>query len=78
MKAPSVAPITAIQVFAEIAGVAAAGAAFNSPVLAAEAALMVGWSVVMRSPLARAEAGCIRRLASIIVEVREGLSGQAG
>jgi hypothetical protein len=47
MKAPSVAPITAIQVFAEIAGVAAVGAAFNSPVLAAEAALMVGWSAVM-------------------------------
>jgi hypothetical protein len=43
MKAPSVAPITAIQVFAEIAGVAAVGAAFNSPVVAAEAALMVGW-----------------------------------
>jgi hypothetical protein len=44
MKAPSVAPITAIQVFAEIAGVAGAAGAGRLA-----AALTVGWSVLMEA-----------------------------
>src|ERR1700755_278236 len=47
MNAPSVAPITAIQVLADTAGVA--GAAAEVGRLAAEAALRVGWSVLMEA-----------------------------
>src|SRR5437763_10123217 len=43
MKAPSVAPITAIQVLADTAGVA--GAAAGAGMLAAEVPLKAGWSV---------------------------------
>src|SRR6266478_6697533 len=76
MKAPSVAPITAIQVFAEIAGVALPGvtAALGAPV-SSGTALRAGWNVVMVVSSCSAEAGCIRRLVSIITESMEGLSG---
>src|ERR1700716_773969 len=77
MKAPSVAPITAIQVFAEIAGVAGV-AGILAPLMSAETALTVSWNVVMAVPSCLAEAGCIRRLVSIITENEEGLSGQIG
>src|SRR5882672_8332999 len=46
MKAPSVAPITAAQVFAEIAGAAGAVADLDS-LISAEAALSVGWRAVI-------------------------------
>src|SRR5437764_5179719 len=79
MKAPSVAPITAIQVFVETAGVALSGvaAALGAPI-SAETALRVGWNVVMAVSPCLAEAGCIRRSVSIIREnvvriVRSGL-----
>src|SRR5438270_5844619 len=45
MKAPSVAPITAVQVLVETAGVAAAAGAGR---LVAEAAFRAGWSVLMK------------------------------
>ena len=51
MKAPSVAPMTAIQVFAAIAGSALAEAAAGcegwSPRLAAKAAFMADWCAVI-------------------------------
>src|SRR3982750_2009681 len=73
MKAPSVAPITAIQVLVETTGVAdAAGAGM----LAAEAAFRAGWSVLMKGLVSGTETGCIRRMASIIAEAWEGSSGR--
>jgi len=47
MKAPSVAPITAIQVLVDTAGVMVA--ATEAGILAAEAALTVVWSVLMEA-----------------------------
>src|ERR1700738_22389 len=77
MKAPSVAPMTAIQVLAEIAGSAFPAATCGGwpPRLAVEA-FIVGWSAVMGSPLAQAEAECIRRAGPIIGLDMEGLPGR--
>ena len=47
MKAPSVAPITVTQVFAEIAGAAGLVAALGAPSSADEAALSVDWRAVI-------------------------------
>ena len=51
MNAPSVAPITAIQVLVDVLVdiVGAAGAEAGAGRLAAESALMVGWSVLMEA-----------------------------
>ncbi|MGY4467038.1 hypothetical protein ACVWWK_002720 [Bradyrhizobium sp. LB9.1b] len=73
MKAPSVAPITAIQVLAETAGVAGAARA-GMP--AAEAAFRAGWRVLMEGLVSDTETGCIRRVFSIIEEALEGSSGR--
>src|SRR3954451_20132370 len=54
MKAPSVAPITAIQVLVETTGVAAAAGAGR---LAAEAAFRAGWSVLMKGLVSGTETG---------------------
>jgi hypothetical protein len=77
MKAPSVAPMTAIQVFAEIAGVAGAIGVVGALISEAEAALKAGWSAVIGISSRLAEAGCIRRRCQIIEEKMEGLSGLA-
>ncbi len=47
MKAPSVAPTTASQVFADTVGAAGAAAVCGRSLLTVEAPLMVGWSAVM-------------------------------
>src|SRR5438067_331341 len=65
MKAPSVAPITAIQVLVETAGVAGAATA---GMLATEAAFRAGWSVLMEGLVSDTETGCIRRIVSVIEE----------
>src|SRR3954447_6433635 len=59
MKAPSVAPITAIQVLAETAGTA--GAAIAAGILAGQAVLTVGWSVLMEASSNRRSLGRIIR-----------------
>src|SRR5882672_1123775 len=78
MKAPSVAPNTAIQVLAETvlaetvlaetAGAAEAALActWSVPRWVDAAALMVGWSAVMGVFLVLTEAACIERWVSII------------
>ena len=68
MKAPSVAPNTAIQVLAEIAGAAEAALACAWPVprWVDAAALMVGWSAVIGVFLVLTETACIERWGSII------------
>src|SRR6478752_271330 len=59
MKAPSVAPITAIQVLVEIAGVAGAAGA---GMLVTEAAFRAGRSVLMKGLVSDTETGCIGRM----------------
>src|SRR5882724_102986 len=73
MKAPSVAPNTAIQVLAETVLAETAGAAeaalactWSVPRWVDAAALMVGWSAVMGVFLVLTEAACIERWVSII------------
>src|SRR5882757_6573220 len=75
MKAPSVAPITAIQVLTETVAAGAAGCA------AVEtgpdgAAVRAGWSVVI-GVSSFLHGGCIRRPVSIIEEIVKALSGVA-
>ena len=84
MKAPSVAPNTAIQVFAETVFAETAGAACGAGWLRAIGADIGGCGVVDRwlkrghdFLLLLAEAGCIERWVSIIGERAEGLSGRA-
>jgi len=72
--------MTAIQVLAETvgdAGAAAAGEAVPEGAGVAEVVVRVGWSVVMGVSSRLAEAGCIRRMISIIWEKAEALSGSA-
>src|SRR6478735_6473268 len=73
MKAPSVAPITAIQVLVETAG--AAGAA-GAGMLVTEAAFRAGRSVLMKGLVSDTETGCIGRMVSIIEEAWERSSGR--
>src|SRR5207253_2108536 len=77
MKAPSVAPITAIQVFAETAGVALSGvAAALGASISAETALRAGWNVVMAVSSCLADAGCMRRSGSLISEIAGRVVGR--
>src|SRR3954447_2183807 len=73
MKAPSVEPITAIQVLGETTGVAITAGAGR---LVAEVAFRAGWSVLMKGLVSDTETGCIRRMVLIIEEAWEGSSGR--
>src|SRR6266436_1447615 len=77
MKAPSVAPSTAIQVFTETVDEAGAGMTCEAvPAGADEAAFRAGRSVVIGISSCLAEGACIRRQASIIEEKAKALSGR--